>query len=520
MESIHNTLRLYMPLSEKSCVSPPLSRCRGTDSSFSASLKPPRELPKKGEEEEEEDCTTESEKPSFHLADFREILQVLDDFCEIRQLAEVLRLHFHCQAVVDMGNRQGVKVKPCCHGFGFNHDSFPKSRFQVLKNRRAKGGVYTNNRITVRLPPVPSKISSSFGVQDSQIICRSLSRKRRTIRGPAELQPSWNARTDFPFKKDLSSRKGSSIILESSLPDSDTDQSEYDNEKYSSSGNLENVRITKDDDRCAPTAKKIQPGGDRDWAKTAGEEKHSSLWMKEEKGNKAVAQRLMGKIEELEGIIHQVRLSSDWMDGGGDGRDEAHCIMNGDAQRDNLTCRKMFFQNTRYSDDERHLKEFQVLGEALNRSLRQVLKMEAAKAERDSSIKTEEITLKPNQSRSTKRPLTHSHDFTFAKNISPVLAPLLTSSPCSLKPTEQLEKPTSESHNPSTNSNRDSSLSQHTEHPERVPTVLEHGRERASQENLELSEQDQTSRCTSEIGDLLCSGNNAKLSFIYLSPYL
>lgn len=500
MESSHSTLRLSIPLSERSCVSPALSRCRGTDSPFSAPLKPPQELPK----EEEEEGTAESEKPSFQLADFREILQVLDDFCEIRQLAEVLRLHFHCQAVVDMGDQQGVKVKPCSRGFGFNHDSIPKSRFQVLKNRRAKGSVYTDNRITVRLPPV--------SVRDSQIFCRSLSRKSRTIRGPPELQPSWNARTDFPFKKDLSSRNGPSIILVSSLPDSDTDQSDYDNEKYSSSGNSEDMRITKDDNRCAPTAKKIQPGGDGDWAKTAGEEKHSSLWMKEEKGNKAAAQRLMGKMEELEGIIHQVRLSSDWMDEGGDGRDEAHFIMDEDAQRDNLKSSKMFFQNTRYSDDESHLKEFQVLGEALSQSLHQVLKTEAANAE--------EIALKPNHSRSTKRPLTHSHDYTFAESFSPVLAPLLTSSPSSLSPTEQLEKSTFKGYNPSTNSDGDSSSSQHIGHPERLPPVLEHGRERASKENLELSDQDQTCRCTSEIGDLLCSGNNTKLPYIYLSHYL
>lgn len=506
MESIHNTLGLYISLNERSCASPPLSRCRGTDSPFSTSLKSLLELPEDEEEEGQHQGTTESEKPSFHLADFREILQVLDDFCEIRQLAEVLRLHFHCQAVVDMGNQQAGKMKPCCHGFGFKPDSFPKSRFQVLKNRRAKERVYTNNRITVRLPTVPSKTSSPVGVCDSQIICRSLSTKTRTIRGPPELQPSWKSRTDFPFQKDLSSRSGSTIILDYSLPDSDTDQSEYNNEKYSSSGNLENMRISEDNDRHASKARKTQPK--RDGAKTAGEEKRSCLGMKEEKGNKAAAHRLIGKMEKQEGVMQQVRLGSDWMDE--DGGDEAHFIMEGDAQEDNLKRRKMFFQNTGYSDDERHLEEFQVLGEALSRSLRQVLKMEAAKADRSPSIETEKMTL-PDHSGSTKRPLTHSHDFTDAESISLVLAPLLTSSPCSLGPNEKLEQSTSESLSPSTNSDRDSSLSQHTGHLERAPRVLEHGRERASQENLELREQDQTSRCTSEIGDLLCSGNKAKL---------
>lgn len=490
MESIHNNLRLYIPLSERNCVSSPLSCCRGTDSAFSASLKPPR-----GPPEEE----VEAEKPPFHLAGFREILQVLDDFCEIRLLAEALRLHFHCRAVVDMGHQQGVNVKPRCHGFGFDHDGLPKSTF--LKNRRAKGGVYTNNRIPVRLPLVPSKTSYPSEVRDLQIICRSLFRKRRTIRGRPELQPSWKARTDFPFRTDLSSRNSSSIILESSLPESDTDQSEYDSEKCSSSGNLENVRITKDDNRNPPTAKNIQPGADGDWAKTASEEKLSSLWMKEEQEKKAAVQKLMGKIEELEGSVHKAGLSSDWMDEDGDGGDEAHFVMNGDAQRNNLKFRQMFFQNTGYSDDERHLKEFQVLGEALSRSLRQVLKMEAAKADRDPSIETKEITLKPNHVGSTKGPLTLCHDVTFAESVSP----LLTSSP-----TEQLEKSTSEGHNPSANSGRDSSIFQPAGQPGRGPA-------RASQENLELSDRVQSSRCTSENGDLLGSGNYAKPPFIYFS---
>lgn len=292
MESIHHTLRLYIPPSERSCVSPPFSCCRSTSAPFSTSLKPPWELPT---EEEEEDAT-ESEKPSFHLADFSEILQVLDDFCEIRQLAEVLRLHVHCQAVVDMRNQQGVKVKPCCRGFGFNHDSFPKSRYEVLKNSRAKGEVYTSSRITVRLPP------------------------------------------------------------------------------------------------------------------------------------------------------------------------------------------------------------------------------EVAKADGDTSMETEEITLQPNHRRSSKGPRTPSHDFTFAKSISPVLAPLLKSGPCPLSLTEQLEEFTSEGHNPSTNPHRDRSSVQHTGHPERIPTVMEHGGENASQQNLELIEQDLT--CTSEISPLLASGKNVKLPLIYLCHYL
>lgn len=451
VESSRGALRLDIPLSEMSCVSRSLSHHRGTDPPFRAPLKTPGELP------EEEEGLRESEKPSFHLTDFREILQVLDDFCEIRRLTELLPLRVHSRAEAEMGNQQGVKVKPCSPGSSFHHDRFQKSRFQVPQ--RAEGTA--NNRIARSLL-MPSKTSSLP-------ICTSVS--RRTIRGPPELQPAWKARTDLPFKSDLSSKKGSSVILESSLSDSDTDLSEYDNDNYSSSGNLENGRSTKEGARCSPGDKKIQPGGAGDQAKPQGEE-HTSPWTEEEMGNEAMAERVMGKIEELEGIIRQVGLSPDWMVEGDHGGDEADFILDGDDPRDNLECRKTFPKTSGRSDDEHHLlEEFQALGEALSQSLRQVLKMEAAKVEREASMETQKITAKTNHSRSTNR--------TF-----PLLSPLLS------------------------NSDRDSSSSDHTGYQEGISIVLEHGQKRVSQEELELREQDQASRGTSEIGDLLPSGNN------------
>lgn len=465
MESSHGTLRLYAPLSKMSCVSRFLSHRTATGPPFRAS----RNLPPEPPLEEDEEGTTESERPSFHLSDFREVLQVLDDFCEIRRLTELLRLHVHRQAVVEMENQQGAEVKPCCPGLSFNRDSFQESGFQVPQKRRAEGRASTSNRVAARFPLVPSKTSSP------QVICPSVS--RRTIRDPPELHP---ARTRFPFKKDLSTRNGFTIILKSSPPDSDTDLSEYDNEKYASSGDLEKLRITNDEGRRTPADKKIQPGGDGDQAKTEGE-KHGSPWTDEKMGNKTA---VMGKMEELEGIVHQVRLSSGWMDEGGHGRDGAHFVSDGDAQLFNVER-----GNMGSSDDQHHLiEEFQALGEALSQSLHQVLKMEAAKAERESSIKTQRITLKPNHSRSTKRPLADSHESVF-----PLLSPLLN------------------------NLDRDSSSSHHDGHHKHVPTVLEHGGERVFQENLELSEQDQTSGRTSEIGDLLCSGKTADPLFIHSS---
>lgn len=446
MES--GSFRLDIPLSEMSCVSRSLSRHR--EPPFSAPLKPPGELPK----EEEEEGLRES---SFHLTDFQEILQVLDDFCEIRRLTELLPLRIHRGAVMEMGNQQGGEAKPCSPGFSFTRDRFQKSGVQ--DPQRAEGTVPANNR-TARSLLMPSKTSSP-----PQVICTSVS--RRTIRGPPELQPAWKARTDFPFKCDLTSKKGSSVILESSLSDSDTDLSKYDNENYSSSGSLENGRSTRRGGRCPPADKKIQLGGDGDQAKPQREE-HTSPWTEEEMGNGAVAQRVMGKIEELEGIVGQVGLSPDCMGEGHHSRDEADLILDGDDPRDNLECGNTFSKPTSRSGD--HLiEEFQALGEALSQSLRQVLKMEA-------SIETQKITAKPNHSRSTRE-------------IFPLLSPLLS------------------------NSDRDSSSSDHTGHQEGISIVLEHGQKTVSQESLELREQDQASRGTSEMGDLLCSGTNGDLDY-------
>lgn len=484
MESSHDALGLRAPLSEGSCISPSLVRRRGTDSSIRDSRDPPEE------EEREAEATAESEKPPFHLTEFREILQVLDDFREIRQLMELLRPRFHRQAAVAMGNQQGVKTKPWCRGLGFNHS---RSKFQVPQKRRK-----------ARLPPN----SSPFGAQASRVICTSVSRKRRTIRGPPALQPSRKSRTDSPNKKDLSFRSSPSIILESP-PDSDTDLSECDNEKCSPD-NLVNGRSSKDAARRAPPAKEIHPRGDGDDAETAGEVERGFLRTNEEMGDEAAAQRLMGKMEPLEGFIHQPRLRSDWMDEYGDSRDEADFILGRGAQQVALKDREAFPQDLRCRVDKRHLiEEFQVLGEALSQSLRQVLKMEA---ERGPPTPTEGITPKTNHSESTEKPLTPPLDFSsggelFSESISPLLSPLLTSSPCPLSLTKVLEKSTSEGHKPPADSDGDISSSQHTRRQRRTLTVLEHGQKKVSQENLEHSEQDQTG----ENGDLLCSGSDADL---------
>ncbi|KAK1889446.1 Chorismate synthase [Dissostichus eleginoides] len=106
---------------------------------------------------------------------------------------------------------------------------------------------------------------------------------------------------------------------------------------------------------------------------------------------KAAERRVMGKIEEVEGIIRRVSLtSSDWIKEGSEEKD-------GDLVE---------MQNKGCSEEKPQLvEELRALGEALSQSLRQALKMEAAKTERPIT-EDKKTSHDPNVFGSTKRPLT------------------------------------------------------------------------------------------------------------------
>lgn len=578
-------------------MSPSLSHCRGPASPFKASLKPQRGLTSNCEEEE---GTAEAEEQrrtdKLSLLELRETLKALDDFSEIRWLTELLPLCFECQAFTSMGNKQGMKIKPYCHGYAENRDASPKSpRFQIprKRRRRVEGQVYTDNsqrnvKMTPRTLQVPSKSrrltrfqitrSPTFGEWDSEedrhIICTSAFRRKRVIGSPQELQPSWRVKlpdalsADFPVNK----KDDLSVKEECALPDSDTDLSEYDNDMYSmyiSPTSLEPSRKTKDNARNTQEAQIIQPESGKDQEnKAEGGEVKSSQWMHVEMGKKAAAERVLGKIEELEGIIRRVRLnSSDWVREGSNGRDEAPFTLDGCTDEDKHRCRAEFgSQNKECNKDKPELiEEFHALCEALSQSLRQVLKMEGAKAERE-PIKEAGKTSKPNFIGSTRRPLnlaSHSYHFTSnglsyssspchsaggetppvptpslyaildvsqrtsssSEDISPILSPLFTSSQLSppLSLTDQHEKDISDHHMGWISSVGDNLLPQWAGGCRSATTVLggtgNGSRKTLSQANLSLSERNQ-SQTTSDTEDLLSSGNNTNYASTTSSMYV
>ncbi|XP_051265966.1 uncharacterized protein LOC127368821 [Dicentrarchus labrax] len=241
MENTHKTLRLYIPISESSCVSPSLSHCRGPASPSEAPLKPQQGLTSNCKEEGPAETVKQGQADKFGLTDLKKTLKALDDCSEIGWLTELLPLCLECQTFISMGNQQGTKIKPNCHGYEDNRDTLPKSpRFQIPRKRRRKleGHVYPgafqhNLKMTPgtqRVPPKARRLtklqimsSPTFGdwdlEEDRQIICTPAARRKRVVgkervslleernRSPQELKPTWRAKlpdassANFTFSK-------------------------------------------------------------------------------------------------------------------------------------------------------------------------------------------------------------------------------------------------------------------------------------------------------------------------------
>lgn len=607
MENTHKTSRLYVPISERSCVSPSLFCCRGPAAPFKAPLKPQRGLTSNCKEEGPAAAVKRGQADKFGLADFKKTLTALDDSSEIRWLTELLPLCLECQAFMSMGNQQGTKTKPNCHGYPDSRDTSPKSpRFQIprKRRRRADGLVYAgtsqhNFKMTAGTPRVPPKarrltkplITSSltFGDRDLEgdrpIICTPAARRKRAMgkervsvleertRSPQELKPAW--RVELPeassanvSKRGLfSPRKDSSVREGCALPDSDSDLSEYDNDihsAYITLTSLELTRKTEDDTRSAQKDQIAQAERDADRDKKAeDEEGKASEWRREEMGKTAAAQRVMGKIEEVEGIIRRVSLtSSDWIREG-----NARDVSDGCVGEEQHRCRTEFgsqldTQKKGCNEDKPLIVlELHALGEALSQSLRQVLKMEGAKAESESFTEAKETSYKPNLIGCTRRPLNLSslryHFTSTAPNnssppsllagggasavpslslstildasqrtsngfegTSPILSPLFPSSQHSLPLSlaDQHEEDISEHHTGWISSGDDSVFPRGAGGATTISggtgSDQRNGRKTSAKANLRVNEQNQTqiSRSTSETeasqDDLLSSGNN------------
>ncbi|TKS76307.1 hypothetical protein D9C73_009531 [Collichthys lucidus] len=464
MENAHKTLHLYIPISERSCVSPPLSNYRSPASPFEAPVKPQQGLTSNCKEEGPAKTVKQGQGDRF---DLKETLKVLDDSSEIPWLTELFPLCLECQAFMKMGNQQGTKMKPNDHGYAESRDTLPKSpRFQIplKRQRRTEGVVYTGR--------VPQKAklqktsAPAFREQDLEEDWHTPEGRRKRVMGKVslldEVKPVWRLKQpdasseNFTFSKDylFSPRKE-----ECALPDSDL--SEYENDMYITPTSLALTKKTEDHTQKDAEGEKTAEGG----------EEKSFQWWYEETRKKAAAQRVMGKIEEVEGIIRRVSLtSSDWIRED-NRRDEAQFVSDG-CRADFGSQLETKNQKRRNEDKPLLVEELQALGEALSQSLRQVLKLEGAKAEGEPFTKTKKTFNEANLVGSTRRPLNISSDFTSTvpnnssppsqsltaildvsqrtsssfEDMSPILSPLLTSSQHRLSLTDEREKDISDRH--------------------------------------------------------------------------
>ncbi|XP_035851223.1 formin isoform X2 [Sander lucioperca] len=441
---------------------------------------------------------------------------------------------------MSMGNQQGTKSKPNFHGYAECRNALLKSpRLQIPRKRRRRvdGFIYTgslqhNSRMTPGTPQAPPKArrltklrktsSPTFEEWDLEenrsIVCTPAAWRKRVMgkervssleernRGPKKLKPAWRVKLpDAPsanvHRSSSKKRKDLSVKEECALSDSDTDLSEYDNDLYSTY--ISPIRKTEDSNRNTQNAQILQAARDTDEEKKAeGVEEKSSQWRYEEMGKKTAAWRVMDKIEEVEGIIRRVSLtSSDWIEEGSDGKDEPQFISDGCFEET---------QEKGCNEDEPLLaEELHALGEALSQSLRQVLKMEGAKSESKPFTEAKKTFYEPNFVGSTKRPLnlpSYSCHFTStvpnnssSSSLSPSLSlsAILDVSPRTSSSFEGMSPILSPLFTSSLSSQRSLPLSL-TEQHEKVISATTVSGTGNDEKNSRKSEQNQTYRRTSE----------------------
>lgn len=400
---------------------------------------------------------------------------------------------------MSMGNKQGTKLNPNCHSYAETWDALSKSpRVQMSRKRRrrAEGLVYSAGlqddlKLAPGTPRAPLKTrrlrkrqmlsSASFGEWDFEVerpmICIPTARRTRIIGRVGEdtlrqeLKSEWRVTLPDAFSANVSrsvSKKGSSsprrnFSEEEECSRTDSDLSEYDNEIYSSF--ISNTTM-----------------------EAKNTEKEEGMW------KSAAAQRVKGKIEEVEGIIHRVSLtSSDWIKNGCNGDEEPDFISDGwrgEVSSGGLQQLQILQQRYKdedgtqspvedkdmeFSEDKLLLaEELHALGEALSQSLQQVLRLEGEKGfkePKETSCEQSQITeplnppshprlfasvvprsastrslpadgkISPTSSLSAVRDVSPTTSSTLER-LSPILSPLLTST---LSASDQ-QAETSESH--------------------------------------------------------------------------
>nr|XP_043904409.1 formin isoform X1 [Solea senegalensis] len=316
-----------------------------------------------------------------------------------------------------MGNKQSSKL------YAESLETLPKSpRIQSpqKRRRRREDSLHHHLRMMPGTPQVPSKAkrptklwvtsspTSGEWYLEEDIIYTHTGRKNVVTekdRGnkTQELKSTWrvklpdaasgNSPKCHSKNESQSHRKDSVVEDESASADSDADLSDYDNETYSVRS-TDLSRRTEERTRRAATAPNSQSVREKCEEKKSEDEavKSTQCWF-EELRKRAAAQRVRGKIEEVEGIIRRVSLTSlDWIKEGSEGGDEAEFVPCGGVSEDQLEqqrCQPQFSsdsqketRNMGHNADKILLaEELHVLCEALSKSLQQVLRMEGAKVD-------------------------------------------------------------------------------------------------------------------------------------------
>lgn len=360
-------------------MSPSLSLSRGPSSSFQQRLTSEHE---EQEEEEEEGVVKQGQSGKFFLTDFKETLKALDDSSEIRWLTELLPLCPECQNFMAMGNQQGTKLK---HNQTERRSALPKSpRIQIPRRKGRRAGqrgstgdlvMTPQGPLTARRPTKVQMMSSPvFGDFEEEwpIICTPAARRRRVSREQKKNECALTLGGKLPGDSRSLSKKGSrkDFSVEEEF-DSDSELSEYDNDMYCMMSSV----------TCEEETEGV---------------KNSQQWFDEMEKREA-ALRVMHKIEEVEGIIRQVSLSSsDWIqecceDGSeplfdGAGQEALQQFLHPDFSASCWQCSE---------DSPQLVEELHALGEALSQSLLEALRTEEAKAESAAFTEAEKRTRRP-----------------------------------------------------------------------------------------------------------------------------
>lgn len=264
MESTYSSLSFYKLLKEKICQS---------SSTVSDAHSCTQQMPTSQREEEgSAEPAKHNQADQFSLADFRETLNALDE-----SLGDYwLKSCSECQAFMRMGNQQATKLNPNYYTESWDDLQTPPG-VQIPRKRRRR----EEEASTCNFRATPGQVRW----RKCQIVDEEATeRRRRATEGEMKhirtfsselLKPVW--RVKLPAASPGRSQRWE--VFSANQADSDTELSEYDNEMLSPS------------------------------SKTA-DQKHE----KEETEVVAAAERVMGKIREVEGILRRVSLtSSDWM---------------------------------------------------------------------------------------------------------------------------------------------------------------------------------------------------------------